>query len=40
MIQLRDRTRRGLVEAIGIPGSIGALTLVLLVLGQVLGAAP
>lgn len=39
MIQLRDRTRRGLVEAIGIPGIIGGLMLVLLILGRMIGAA-
>ena len=38
MIQLNDRTRRGLVEAIGIPCVIGAFTLALLILTQWVGA--
>ena len=37
MIQLSERTRRGLAEAIGIPSIIGGFVLVLLTLTQVLG---
>jgi gamma-glutamyltranspeptidase len=39
MIQLSDRTRRGLVEAMGIPGIIAGLMLLLLVFGRIFGAA-
>jgi hypothetical protein len=39
MIQLSERTRRGLAEAFGIPGVIGGLVLALLVLSRVFGAA-
>jgi len=39
MKQLNKRTRRGLAEAIGVPGVLGALTLGLLILSYALGAA-
>jgi len=39
MIQLSERTRRGLAEAIGAPSIIGGLTLALLVLSRMFGAA-
>ncbi len=38
MVKLRERTRRGLTEAIGVPTIIGALALVLLVLSRMFGA--
>jgi hypothetical protein len=34
MINLSDRTWRGLREAVGLPSAIGALTLLLLFLGR------
>jgi len=36
MIKLNDRTRRGLVDAFGIPGALGGLTLLLLIVLQTL----
>jgi len=39
MNQLHERTRRGLVEAIGVPSIIGILILALLVLSQMFGTA-
>jgi hypothetical protein len=39
MNRLNDRTRRGLLESLGVPGVLGALALVILVLGQVFGTA-
>jgi hypothetical protein len=35
MVRLSKRTRRGLTEAILVPGTVGLLTLLLLVLHQV-----
>lgn len=39
MLRLSERTRRGLREALGIPGFLTAVTLVLLLFLQVFGAA-
>jgi hypothetical protein len=36
MIKLSERTRRSLVDAFGIPGTLGALTLLLLVVIETL----
>ncbi len=40
MINLSNRTWRGLREAVGLPGAIGVLTLLLLLLGRVHAGAP
>jgi len=40
MLRLSDRTRRGLLEAIGVPGVFGGLAVVLLLVGQMVGASP
>ena len=40
MIRLNDRIRRGLGEAIGIPATLAALILALLILDRVLGTVP
>ena len=40
MPRLSDRTRRGLLEAIGVPGVFGGLTVLLLLVGQMVGAGP
>ena len=37
MIKLNERTRRGLVDSFGIPGTLGALTLLLLFVIETLG---
>ncbi|MGD2122333.1 MAG: hypothetical protein PVJ76_11345 [Gemmatimonadota bacterium] len=37
MINLSDRTWRGLREAIGLPSTIGAVTLLLLFIGRMYG---
>jgi hypothetical protein len=37
MIHLSKRTRRGLLEAVGVPGVLGGVTLVVLILGQMVG---
>jgi hypothetical protein len=39
MRKLSDRTRRGLMESLGVPGLLGGLALAILVLGQVFGTA-
>ena len=39
MNQLNGRVRRGLAEAVGVPGVIGFLILALLILSQMFGTA-
>ena len=39
MIRLSKRTRRGLAEAIGVPGVLGGLMLALLLIGKIFEAA-